>query len=454
MTQQECRGSALRPTPSAISLTALLSLSAQAEVNHEITPGLTVRASLQAGFAAVTMENANLGLGRVNLLTGVRSGDPTWAETHIKPILGFNSTSGWYGEASMVGATTFFDGDPLGFTGGGDGSFDIETAVLGWRSGMPEDDGKVAVIDVSLGRQTVDIGDGFLIDDGNFDFGDDGGVWLIPRQAFQRTLRMQIDYRALHADTFFIEADPDNDEPALVGVNLEYQFAGGGHAGAMYLHIVDSDRPRLFPARDGMEVASLRINDVRLPALPQIGWWGEATRQFGDGLFGDFDASAWYAEGIYHFELPWQPRLSYRYAWFSGDAQPADHTRRDFDPLFYGYDKRNWGTWFQGELTGGWLLFNNNQRNHLVHLAANPHARVTLGLIGGCFDLVNANYRGKPVNARHFSDELNLYTDWLVHENLTLSAAYGVMFPGKGAIEGVGDDETFHLFELGLYFAF
>lgn len=49
-----------------------------------------------------------------------------------------------------------------------------------------------------------------------------------------------------------------------------------------------------------------------------------------------------------------------------------DHVRRDFDPLFYGFDKRSWGTWFQGEVTGGWLLFNNNQRNHLVHLAATP----------------------------------------------------------------------------------
>lgn len=58
------------------------------------------------------------------------------------------------------------------------------------------------------------------------------------------------------------------------------------------------------------------------------------------------------------------------------------------------------------------------------------------------------------MRARHFSDELNLYTDWLVHENLSLSAGYGVMFPGDGAIQAIGDDETFHLLELGLYFTF
>lgn len=399
------------------------------------------------------MENANLGLGQVDYLTRARAGDPSWTETHIKPILGFDSSAGWYGEASMVGAATFFDGDPSGFTRGGDGSFDIETAFLGWRSGAPADDGESLVFDLSLGRQTVDIGDGFLIDDGNFDFGDDGGVWLVPRQAFQRTMRARIDYRAWHTDLFFLEADPDNDEPALAGGNIEYGFERGGHAGLLYFNILDTDTPRLFPPRDGMNVLSVRVNDVRLAALPQVGWWGEATRQFGDGRYGRFDAEAWYAEAIYHFEhLPWRPRLSYRYAYFSGDSQPTDTTRRDYDPLFYGFDKRSWGTWFQGEVTGGWLLFNNNQRNHLVHLAVTPHERVTVGLIGGTFALVEDNYRGLPVTARHFGDEFNLYTDWAVHENLFLSAGYGVMFPGQGAVQGVGDDETYHLLELGLYF--
>lgn len=157
----------------------MLAPSARAEWQHELAPGLQARASLQAGLAAVTMMNANLGLGRVDFLTGARSGDPSWTEAHRKPIIAFDSTAGWYGEASLVGATTFFDGDPAGFTSGGDGSFDLETAVLGWRSGTPEDDGERAVIDVSLGRQTMDVGDGFLIDEGNLDLGDDETCHLL-----------------------------------------------------------------------------------------------------------------------------------------------------------------------------------------------------------------------------------------------------------------------------------
>ena len=380
---------------------------------------------------------------------------PAGRKPHIKPYLSFATRDGIYGDVSVVGAATFFDGDAAAFTRGGDGSFDIETAQLGWRSGAANDDTQRPVIDISFGRQTLDIGDGFLIDDGNFDLRNDGGVWLVPRQAFQRSLVARLDYRAMHCDLFFLEADPDSDETALAGGNFEYQFTRGGHLGLLYARILDTDTPRLFGIREGMNVLSARVNGLRFAVLPQVAWWGEATREFGNGRFGRINASAWYGEAIYHFDhLPWQPRLSYRYAWFSGDGQPSDNVRRDFDPLFYGFDKRSWGTWFQGEVTGGWLLFNNNQRNHLVHLAANPLPQVTVGMIGGRFSLVADNYRGIPVTARHFGDEFNIYTDWVISKNLTLSAAYGVMFPGQAAVQGIGDDETFHLVEMGLYFSF
>ena len=439
-------------------LLALLSLAvngSRAEVQGEPLPGLNVTAGLQAGFAAVTMVNANLGLGQVDFLTRERHGDPSWAEVDLQPYVRFSARGGMYGAVSVVGATTFFDGDAAAFTRGGDGSFAIETAQLGWRSGAASDDAHSLVVDLSFGRQSLDIGDGFLLDDGNFDLRDDGGVWLVPRQAFQRSLVARLDYRALHSDLFFLEADPDSDETALAGGNIEYQFARGGHAGLLYVRILDTDTPRLFGVREGMNVLSVRINDLRFETLPQLAWWGEATREFGAGRFGRIDASAWYAEAIYHFEqLPWQPRLSYRYAGFSGDAHAGDGVRRDFDPLFYGFDKRSWGTWFQGEVTGGWLLFNNNQRNHLVHLAATPTPQVTLGVIGGRFYVVEDNYRGVPVSAHHFGDEFNIYTDWAIDKHVVLSAAYGVMFPGTAAVQGIGDDEPFHLLEMGLYFSF
>ena len=153
------------------------------------------------------------------------------------------------------------------------------------------------------------------------------------------------------------------------------------------------------------------------------------------------------------FNFEWKDRRV-RYPGYSTGTYIIPTLEFKGTDYFYGFDKRSWGTWFQGEVTGGWLLFNNNQRNHLLHLAANPRANVTVGVIGGHFELVENNYRGVPVTDRHFGDELNLYTDWVINGNLTLSAGYGVMFPGEGAVQGVGDDETFHLFEMGLYLSY
>jgi len=424
---------------------------AEAEWRHAPSPDSEITARVNAATVGVTMDGANLGRGRFDRNTGTFDGDPTWGEMFVQPIV--KGTAGqWYGEVSAVGTITFGDGDPTGFTTGGDGSWDVETLVVGWRSGDSADDTSLPVIDLSVGRQALNIGDGFIIDDGNVDAGDDGGVWLVPRQAFQRTLLARIDYRAVHADLFFLEADPDNDEPAFAGANLEYHFEKQGHAGLLHFHILDADSPTTFLARHGMDVSSVRINDYRRPFAPQVALWGEATQQRGEGRFGAFESSAWYAETIYHFDLPWSPRLSYRYAYFSGDGDPADNVRADYDPLFYGNDVRGWGTWFQGEVTGGWLLFNNNQRNHLVHLAATPRDNLVVGAIGGSFHLAESNYFGAPVSDRAFSDEINVYADWWANSLVFVTGAVAVMFPGEGAIEAIGDDENYHILEVAVYY--
>ena len=85
--------------------------------------------------------------------------------------------------------------------------------------------------------------------------------------------------------------------------------------------------------------------------------------------------------------------------------------------MFYDYS-RGWGTWVQGEITGEYLLFNSNQVNHMVHLAAFP------------------------------TDEINLYVDWTLNDNVWLGALYGAALPGDAAEEAFGDDEPFHLLSI------
>ena len=89
-----------------------------------------------------------------------------------------------------------------------------------------------------------------------------------------------------------------------------------------------------------------------------------------------------------------------------------------------------------------------------MHLAATPSESLTVGLIGGTFELAESNYLGTPVKSRHFGDELDIYADWTVNEHVMISAAYSVMFPGDAAIEAFGNDEKFHLVEVEIYFNF
>jgi hypothetical protein len=174
----------------------------------------------------------------------------------------------------------------------------------------------------------------------------------------------------------------------------------------------------------------------------------------GSGRDARFDANAWYVEVQYSLAvLPWSSTLSYRFARFSGDPNLDDDRRQDFDPFFYGWS-RGWGTWFQGEVTGEYLLFNSNQANHMVHLSASPNDSLAVGAILYRFNLAEPSYFGTPVSDTAFTAELNLYLDWSLNDNVALSLIYGIAFPRAAAEEAFGDDEPFEIIELALYLTF
>lgn len=430
----------------------------EAEWSATLGPEIRAGATLQMGFGAFGNWGTNFGVGRLNPNTGVPEGDANYGEAYIEPAVTLSRSSAEfgeiYGQASTVAAVTLGAGDPMSLASGGDGGIDLETAYVGWRSGQPEDAVSRPVFDISAGPREFDVGDGFLIDDGNFDRRDDGAVWLLPRQAFRRAYIGRMDYRAVHADAFLLEGDPDQDKTAIAGANLQYRI-GEGHVGILFFEVVDSGAPALFAARDGMETLSLRANDVRWQGAPNLAVHAEYTRQSGEGEDRDFDAEAWYGEVGYTFAaLPWSPTLSYRYGYFSGDPDPTDGTRRDFDPFFYGFDKRGWGTWFQSEIGGGWFMFNANQQNHYTHLSATPNETLKIGIIGVTYDLAEPNYFGTPVSDEHFGDEFNAYADWAISQRVFVVMAYGLMFPGQAAREAVGDDEVFHTLEAAMYLHF
>jgi Alginate export len=415
--------------------------------------GLSVEAGLEVGAAFLDTENTNFGAGRVDLKSGDNTGDAQWGEGYLKPSLDLayetEARGTLYGGASAVGALTVGDGDAGGFTDGGDKQLDVEGLYAGWRSGelLADSLGEDA-LDLSLGRQDFHVGDGFLIWDGNVDNEGDGAYWLAPRSAFKMTGLIRVHVEPVSGQLFYLKGDSDNGDTEVVGVNLDYQ-PGFGTLGATYLDIIDDegDFDAAVP-REGMQALALRLNDVRWPDFEDANLYAEYVQEFGNGDNADYRAYAFYVEPAYTFSwLPWTPTLAYRFAYFSGDSDPGDDRRKDFDPLFYEGD-RTWGTWTQGEIVGNYLLFNSNQINHMVQLSASPTEAVSIGAIYYHFDLAEKNYYGTPVSDRDFADEVDVYTDWTITDNISVGALYGVAFPGDAAKEVFGADDPFHLFEV------
>ncbi len=421
--------------------------------------GLTVGAGVEVGAAYLHTEDTNFGAGRVDLRSGDNTGDAQWGEGYFKPLLDLTfeaeGAGTFYGAASAIGSLTVGDGDAGGFTDDGDKQVDLEDLYGGWRSGdlLAELLGEDA-LDLSLGRQQFQVGDGFLIWDGNFDNAGDGAYWLGPRRAFDMTGLVQLNTEPFASQLFYLKGDRDHGDAEAVGINLDYQ-PGFGTLGATYLQIVDAEAD--FDAevpRDGLQALSFRLNELSYPAFEDATLNAEFVQEFGDGDNADFDAYAFYVEPAYTFSgLPWTPNIAYRFAYFTGDPDPDDGDREDFDPLFY-EGERSWGTWTQGEIVGNYLLFNSNQVNHMVHLSAYPTEAVGIGAIYFHFDLEEKDYFGTAVGERDFADEVDVYADWTITDNISVGALYGVAFPGDAAEEAFGADDPFHLFETYVVLSF
>ena len=128
----------------------------------------------------------------------------------------------------------------------------------------------------------------------------------------------------------------------------------------MYLNTLNSDRVR----RDGLNVFNFRGKTAPLVNLPGLQLNGElALEENGSKVR---SALGGYVGIGYEFaELPWKPRVSYRFAGFSGDRR-GKGTDKAFDPLFYG--QSDWGTWFQGEILGNYIAANSNLLSWLLRL--------------------------------------------------------------------------------------
>ncbi|NVZ70395.1 hypothetical protein [Pseudomonas costantinii] len=405
--------------------------------------------NLTAGGATISTRNVNFGSGRVDQRNGKNGGSKiNWQEFYVKPGIkldyaltpDFSVLAG----ASVVGASTFGDGDAGGFTRSSDGKVASEEMFVGVRAGEWK---------LTAGRQNYMVGTGFIVMDGNLDQFKDGAYWLGPRTAFRDSAILAWDHGALKSQAFTLRTDDDLGDFRMTGVNFDYDLDGQATLGAMAFR-VNALGPRgstLPRRRDGMQVYNLRALNAKVPGVAALTLNGEYAVERGSGEGVDYAANAWYAQADYAFgNVPLTPIVGYRYASFSGDDNLTDNRQKAWDPLSKGFV--DWGTWLVGDVVGNYLLFNSNENVQQFSLKTHLSETLTLGTIHYQFWLDEKNYMGAPVSDRRFADESVVFLDWTPTPSFYTSLSYNWVKPMAAAKQVFGDDRNFSALEL--YFTY
>jgi hypothetical protein len=381
--------------------------------------------------------------------TNPRPDDPSgdlsddWLEGSIKVGIGGEYTSAdssqIYGKITGVGERTW--SAPPSVVGDDANSYEVDDLYIGWRSGTSIGESE-NLLDFTFGRTRYRLGHGLLLYDGASEGGSRGGYWTNARQAFELAAIGRFKPGANTLEAFYLERDhlPEADsESKLWGVNYEYAIGEDTTLGATYMKWSANSEA---PERDGLDVYNLRAFTAPFPNLKALSFELEwAQEDNGEAL----DSTAWNALAAWQFDTTWQPKLSYRYAFFEGD-DPNTPTNEGFDGLFTGF--YDWGTWWQGEIAGEYFLSNSNLISHQLRVHTKPNDSVSTGLI--LFDFQFDIPESAGVTSDQVGLELDWYLDWTINDNFILSFVAAVADPDDAIQQLSGRDDTFY---YGMIFA-
>ena len=377
-----------------------------------------------------------------SLYTDVRpdpSGDlsDNWFESYIKPGLSAVHPLGegeLYGAVTVVGERTFAAPPPV--VGDEASSFQVDDLYLGWRSGSALGAGPNA-LDLTFGRAQYTLGQGMLLWDGGGEGGSRGGFWSGARKAWALAGVARFRPGRHNFEAFYLDRDevPESETGTRVwGGNYELTLGEANVIGASYLNFLADS----LPLRDEMSVFNLRAYGAPFGFAPDLSLGAEWAREENGDLLG---STAWMAQAAWEFSgMGWSPKLSYRYASFEGD-DPSTADNEAFDPLIPGF--YDWGTWWQGEIAGEYFVSNSNLVSHQLRLHVAPSDALGAGLIGYKFELDQPASFAPGVTSADLATELDLYADWKVNTNFSVSFIAAFADPQEAAEQGFGRTSNF-----------
>ncbi|MBX9696692.1 MAG: alginate export family protein [Alphaproteobacteria bacterium] len=427
-------------------------------VNNDKGSNTKIELGTVVTVALAKVNNATYGAGSAdNKNQNIRRDNPFWQEYAIYPKIrtttSFTNLSELYSGWSVVAAGTQGNGDasPISTTSHKPFFFDTEEAYMGWRSGKMFKGYDNNLIDISVGNQSFQVGDGFVIADGTSDAFRRGASFTGPRTAFRETAIVRINTYPVKGQIFHLRTNTNQrymrgtDQPRalMYGGNIEYVSRDPKDiskifwtVGAMFLNIYKADRKSNASSqsinRDGLQVYNPRFGGNFCPWNRDIRFFAGYVHQKNNKTDRKTNTHAYYIEPGYTFSKIWgKPLLTYRYMFFSGDANPGSAVKKSYDPLMFGFWRRDGvGTWEIGEIYGQFYATNTNQKVHSVQLRFNPTEQFGFGLL-----YYNINY-DKPQQAgslsRRTGDEWDLYSTWSPYEWLSFSAIAGAVIPKAG----------------------
>ena len=374
-----------------------------------------------------------------------------WFEGYVKPAMSatyrLRSSSEFYGKISVVGERTYGSAPEL--YGPDVSSFGPEDAAIGWRSGKSIG-GSENVVDLIVGRAQYRLGHGLLLFDGAAEGGSRGGYWTNARKAFEFAAIGRVKPGSHLGEFFYLdkdELDESDSGTRLLGGNYEFSHGENTTLGVTYMKLFAHGQ--IKPGRDGLHVVNVRVYTAPVTSRPGLSFEFEyASERNGEAL----DANAWTLLGAYQLaNVAWKPKLSYRYAYFQGD-DPTTAANEAFDPLLPGF--YDWGTWWQGEIAGGYFLSKSNLVSHQIRAHVQPTGAISGGVLFFKFDLDQPQSVAPNVTNKDVALETDFYTDWKSNKNFTTSFVLAFANPGSAVEQATGRTRPFRYLMVYVGYSF
>lgn len=341
----------------------------------------------------------------------------SWQEAYAK----YGLQAEYHGQDSLwsaniigISSATFGDGDAGGFTTGKERKTSIEEWRLGWKNTAKNQ----TDIEISLGRQKVVVGDGFIVAgdalnlgkalaDGEVDRG--GGYYLAARQSFDFTTVINLKLTE-NLDTHWYYLKSNNKaqyQPTLWSTDWQYRYKNSNF-GLTYLQILDLKDPLEKSIRNHLKDISFRAKTELNQQLTLTGEYVIQKQQ-------DRNENAWYLAANYTFDqFKYKPTLGYRYSSFS----------THYDPLFYGNTDAGFGTWFQGEVAGNYAgPMSTNAHIQQISLQSSIKENLSLGILAYQFNTINKQSQNLD------GHELDIFAIWSPYQGLSLIPLIGFYKP-------------------------